>query len=731
MATMKLDLGGAETHIVELARALHLLGHRITVVSAGGLFVETLEGLGIRHVEAPLDSRHPASMAKARGILARTLDEVRPDVVHNHARIPGFLLSALCRRRGIPLVSTVHGSYKVSASLRLLTRWGSKALTVSSDLSSYLVDNYGFSQRDIFPTINGINTALFSFDAAAREAVRASFGILPDQPMVLTVSRLDPDASGGVRHLLEEAPLLHRRRPDACIVVVGGGAEFEELAQRADRLNREADSPYLIMTGPRADVAALCSAADVFVGVSRAALEAMSCGRPVVLAGTAGYLGILDDSTLGDAMDTNLTCRGFAYPAQPCIAEDVLALLRDPPLCLALGAKGRAVVETHYSADRMAADALTCYRAALNAARRARYDFLLCGYYGYGNAGDELLLSTIVDNLSAQDPEAAICVLNRSRDQASCSRQVALARRFSPMEVLSAMRRSSVLLFGGGNLLQDVTSKKSLYYYLGLLWLARRQGCRTMLYGNGIGPLGSTSGQKLSAKVLRQVDCITLRDPDSLQLLRRLGLPEQAAQLTADEVFTALQAPLPRVEGLPERPYLAVSLRSWTKNDPAFVPKLAGALDQLADETGLPVLLVPFQPTADSGICRQVAAAMSQPSTLFHGSSAEVLSAVTNARIVVGMRLHALVFATAAGLPSVGIVYDEKVRALLSMLGRPREVDCEQLDQAQLMRHVLDIHRQYEEEAVQTLDAAARLRAQAEQNAQAAYRLLREGRQHT
>ncbi len=718
IASMSLDLGGAETHIVELCLKLQSRGLEVVAVSSGGIFVERLQRAGIRHIEAPLHSRSPSSMLQARKILAEILRKEQPDIVHAHARIPAFLLSSLCKKQGIALVTTVHGSYAVSLPLRLLTRWGCKCLAVSDDICSYLMENYDIPRRDIFVTVNGIDTGLFSPDPAQGEALRRELSIAPEEKVLLSVSRLDPDADGGVARLMEQAPLLRQAIDRLRIVIVGGGEHFEHFRELAERLNRQAGEPYILLTGPRSDIARFCNACDVFFGVSRAALEAASCARPVVLAGTAGYLGPLDESTLAAARETNLTCRGHDWPQQPCLAQDVTHLLEKGD-----GSFGREMVLREYSAERMADDALRCYRAALLCQKSARYDFLLSGYYGYGNAGDELLLSTIVENLLGRMPEASICVLNHSTTSASCRQEVALARRFSLPQVLGALRRSEVLIFGGGSLLQDVTSSKSLFYYLALLHTARLCGCKTMLYGNGIGPLRTAFSRRVTARVLRHVDVITLRDPDSMRLLHELGIPDERVTLTADEVFTALHQPLPRLDCLPQRPYLAVSLRSWPKNDARFEAKLADILDKTADKYRLDVLFVPFQKKSDTAICRDVSRRMKHPSGIFEGDSAQVLSAVTNARAVVGMRLHALIFATAAGVPSIGIVYDQKVSAFYEMLEERHTVDCEQLDEALLEGH-LDAILQDDGAARRTVQAAAALKQSALQNAAAAQALL-------
>ena len=91
MATMGMDIGGAETHIVELAKELKKQGHDVAIVSHGGVYVHEISGAGIRHYEAPLHRRSGRDMWRALGVLRRVISQERPDVVHAHARIPAFL----------------------------------------------------------------------------------------------------------------------------------------------------------------------------------------------------------------------------------------------------------------------------------------------------------------------------------------------------------------------------------------------------------------------------------------------------------------------------------------------------------------------------------------------------------------------------------------------------------------------------------------------------------------
>ena len=102
MATMGLDIGGAETHIVELSKQLKAQGHEVSIVSNGGVYVPEITEAGIHHYQAPLNRRDIKDMLKARSILKQVIQQEKPDVVHAHARIPAFLCGTLKRAWGSP-----------------------------------------------------------------------------------------------------------------------------------------------------------------------------------------------------------------------------------------------------------------------------------------------------------------------------------------------------------------------------------------------------------------------------------------------------------------------------------------------------------------------------------------------------------------------------------------------------------------------------------------------------
>ena len=133
MLTTSTQYGGAETHILELARYLNLNGCEVKILSNAGnhdLFVQEIIKSGIAHINAPFGSRNIFAMGKSARIIKKIIKDFKPDIVHAHSRIPAFAAAHICRRFKTPLVTTMHGTYKNTPLLRLLTNWGDRKSVV-------------------------------------------------------------------------------------------------------------------------------------------------------------------------------------------------------------------------------------------------------------------------------------------------------------------------------------------------------------------------------------------------------------------------------------------------------------------------------------------------------------------------------------------------------------------------------------------------------------------------
>ncbi len=715
MATMGLDIGGAETHIVELAKELKHQGHDILIVSNGGVYVEEVEAAGIRHFQAPLNQRSVTAMNRARRVLRELIDRERPDVVHAHARIPAFLCGLLRRRRRFAFVTSCHGVYEVSGALKLLSNWGEHTLAVSEDIRDYLMEQYSLPEGQITLTINGIDTEKFS-PAVSGEEVRRELG-LGNAPVVGHVSRLDQAASHTARQLIALAPRLCERAPGLRILIIGGGGVYEELATQAEQVNRQAGRECLILTGPRTDVNRLVAACDLFVGVSRAALEAMAAGKPAVLSGAQGHTGLFTPELLDKAVDTNFCCRTDPVSTQDQLFDAVAAALALPPeRRRELGLYGRQVVQERYSVSRMAEDCLSAYERV----RRKKYQVVMSGYYGFGNAGDDAILDSIQQAIRAASDDVSVTVLSNDPELTKKQYGLDAIPRFRVLRVFRALRQGDVLLSGGGSLLQDTTSTRSLLYYLSVIRCAQWLRKPVMLYANGIGPVRKPANRRRVKQVVERAALVTLRDHASAMELKQMGIT-RPAQVTADPVFHLEPAGEERSRalcagaGLPEGvPFTAVSVRDW-HNTGEFYAQLAGLCDHLRREYGLEVLFLLMQPQRDRQATAQVRARMEEPSYVLDASTTprELMGVLGRARLCLAMRLHTLIFAARMAVPAMGLVYDPKVASYLEELDLPAAGDVEAFDGPEAIRRADALLKDYDA-------VLARLRKKSAQLTQAA-----------
>ncbi|MGM9625840.1 MAG: polysaccharide pyruvyl transferase CsaB [Eubacteriales bacterium] len=730
MTTMKMDIGGAETHILETAKALHARGLEIVIASAGGVYVRELEKAGIRHVYCPLHTRNPVKVLESLGILRALIRKEQFDVVHAHARIPALLCHLLAKRYHVRFVTTAHLNFHVNFFWQKLSRWGERTIAVSDDIKQYLIDDYGLCADTITTTINGINTETYSPDTDASEVMR-ELELSPEKHRVVCVSRMDADRSEAAVQLADIAPRLYAADPLAEVLLVGDGNDFARVRESAERANAVIGFPLVRLAGARTDINRLIAAGEVFVGVSRAALEAMAMAKPVVLAGNQGYLGIFTKDKFDTAYDSNFCCRGCEATERETLCRDVTALLAaSPEEKAALGRDGRAIIEAHYSVARMADDYMALY-ASVRPFRHFRYgDILFCGYYGFRNMGDDSLLRAMIANIRKIDADARITVMSKNPKETRSVYGTHAINRFSPLSVIRAMRKGKLLIFGGGNLLQDGSSSRSLLYYTAILHLAKRCGLKIMVYANGIGPLHLEKSRRAAAKALSAADLITLREEDSVRECTALGVMCAHIRLTADPAFTLCEADPSWIAARcaefgirTDRRYFIVALRSWKEHARENVSLTARICDRMYDTYGYIPVFLPMHDSLDRNINRAAADLCRCETVFLEGlTGSEMLGVLRRMEFVAAMRLHTLIYSTAVGTPSLGLAYDGKIRAFMEMMEQPYLPD--QLDEEAFFREADILIRSKDNIRQTLLSKREKLREMAMRDAEDAVRLV-------
>lgn len=360
-------------------------------------------------------------------------------------------------------------------------------------------------------------------------------------------------------------------------------------------------------------------------------------------------------------------------------------------------------------------------------------DIVISGYHGFANSGDEALLWAILNTLRKKKPDITVTVLSKTPEETARDYGVTSVYRYDYFKVRSEMRKAKLLLFGGGSLLQDVTSAKSIKYYLTILHMAQVCGMKTMLYANGIGPINRPFDRFLAGKILNKVDVITLRDDKSDEELKKLNVTRPDIVITADPAFT-IEPDTPvsgeyfrRRAGVPEGAKVAVvSLRPWKKASADFTGLMAALCDQMVERYGVYPLFVPMQYPADMAVSQAVIGAMRCEGYLINRALTmpEMFSVLSGAQLIIGMRLHSLIYATTLEIPAIALVYDPKISAFMASLSQPEAVNVEDMTLPKLKEALSGLMASSEERKRALHAANAVLKKKAEENAEYAVRLL-------
>lgn len=277
---------------------------------------------------------------------------------------------------------------------------------------------------------------------------------------------------------------------------------------------------------------------------------------------------------------------------------------------------------------------------------------LVSGYLGFGNLGDEALFAGMARALQGRGHEVAAL----SADPAATRAAHGVAAHPRLHGVPWALARCDVLISGGGGLLQDGTSTRSLSYYLGLIQLARRLRRRVIVFGQSVGPLSARGAERVG-RALRGLP-VAVRDRPSLAALRALGVP---AHLAADPALT-----LPPPTERPGSGLLLIPRAGVAGTEAALAAVARDAL-----RAGERVRVLAMQPGPDQAAAARLLDHAPGTEAVTADGPAEALDRCADAAFVVSVRLHGLILATVAGRGHAGVVYDPKVDGFLADSGAP------------------------------------------------------------
>lgn len=299
---------------------------------------------------------------------------------------------------------------------------------------------------------------------------------------------------------------------------------------------------------------------------------------------------------------------------------------------------------------------------------------VVAGWIGSTNLGDELVLKALLRKL--RDREATVVGVSTDPDGTRRDHGIVSVDHRRADQLAEVLGSADALVFGGGGLLQDQTSRFNLPYHLHRVGLARARRVPVAMVGVGAGPLRTAVGQMLVRKAFDGTVLGSVRDRDSAVVLESLGLarPELAADLALSLNSSDV--------AVTDR--LAVCLRPWhgggvlpagqswkrgLDEDDWFVGAMAKALDDVASRTGLGIHFVALQADRDAPLHRLVAERMGSTTTSATPDLEGIVDEIASCRATVTMRYHGAVAATLGHRPSVLLGYTEKVTSFAEDLG--------------------------------------------------------------
>ncbi len=291
--------------------------------------------------------------------------------------------------------------------------------------------------------------------------------------------------------------------------------------------------------------------------------------------------------------------------------------------------------------------------------------FVLSGYFGFKNFGDEAILSVIVQKLKQYNHRITV-ISSNPKYTMNKFKHIRSVYTFNIMDIIGAISKSDCLISGGGSLLQDTTSFKSLIYYLFIIFLGLILHKKVIIFAQGIGPINNPIGKILTKTLLRHCHYISVRDIKSYELLKNWGIN---ADLLCDPIFSS---DIPDIE---KEDIVAVQLRNCKYMNEDFIDRLAQKIAKEFSDKNIEIYS--FQDEIDIEVCKKFEKALNLlndkiKTTIYSNlTDEEIIAGITRAKYLIAMRFHAIIVALLSATKTLAINYDIKIEKIATEFELP------------------------------------------------------------
>ena len=289
---------------------------------------------------------------------------------------------------------------------------------------------------------------------------------------------------------------------------------------------------------------------------------------------------------------------------------------------------------------------------------------IISGYYGFDNFGDEAILQVIVENLKRIGSD--ITVISHNPGKTALNLNVKTIFTYNLFGIINRINACDVLISGGGSLLQDVTSLRSLFYYLFIIFVGIMCCKRVIIFAQGIGPINNKLARTIAKNMLKRVSLVTVRDERSKNLLSKWGIN---SYLVDDPVWGMnLKTSVPRNK-------VGIQLRDWKyMNDDFFLNLVRKIAHDFADKE---ICIYSLQDRQDKDICMRFEnyLHLENPQVKTHVfydmSVNEIIESMRDLEYLVAIRYHAVMIGIKYGIKTLAINYDPKVETTAKFANIP------------------------------------------------------------
>lgn len=681
------DTGGAKTHIISLLGEMKNHIDLKLGVFFEDVFIEEAKDAGIPTIVFEQKSRYDLS------VVNKIVEYVKSEginLVHCHGARANFIAFFLMRKlKNVKFVSTVHsdprldfkGNFYKQIIFKNLNTFALKRfenyIAVSDEFKSMLI-NRGFSNKNIDVVYNGIDLDKKD-EFVSKEEFLKRYNIPIDGIKIGILARLE-EVKDHETFLRAASEFL--KTQNAHFLIGGSGSQLNNLKSLCSELGIEENvfflgevkDPYSFINA--IDINVLSSLSESFPYVI---LEGAKYKKPMVATNVGGIPKIVVDGVSG------YTYEPRDYKA---LSKHLLRLSEDPQLIEQMGNALYEIVEQNYSSKIMSEIHLRIYDRIL-------YDnsVVLSGFYGFDNQGDDAILEAIVNEFKKINPLVRIKVLSNNPEKTRRVYDVDASYRFNPFKVISTIKRSDMLISGGGSLLQDITSSRSLWYYLSVIKTSKILNKKTVIYANGVGPIQKKFNRWLTKRILRNVNLITLRDKDSADYLAEIGIDKNKCIVRSDPVFlleeNKAEADIILQEIGLDSEFIVVNLRPWI-NDDRLLTEVSKTLRKLMDD-GHKVLLLPMHMSKDIEILKKLINITEHKNLYYYFEDMNVTTLMgifSKAEMVVAMRLHGVIYSAAVHIKPFAISYDPKVTSFMKSIDSEYIIDVEKINSDELYNRI-------------------------------------------